>query len=269
MEKKPFSQLAESRKMPQEEWQGEFRPAGRRTGAVDPARAKIQPGHGLRLARTKVREILPFFADISLSGEILDVGSGCGAVSAGFLEHFPGLRATLMDLPEVLGYARELLREKGFHERFEYCPANILEHWPVKEKRFDLIILSNIVHAYSEVEISELLDRAAACLKKDGFLLIHDFFFEHYPEKAFLFDLNMFVNTFNGRVYPAKWLKEQLTRRKLYVTELLPLASDTALVIAGKSPESLQNLCLDLKSRSRGSTITFPPSGLRPSGAAP
>lgn len=201
------------------------------------------------VARTKVKEILPLFADILLAGEILDVGSGSGAVSAGFLEHFPELRATLMDLPEVLAYARELLQEKRYHDRFDYCPANILEPWPVQEERFNLIILSNIVHAYSEKEISELLDRAAACLKKDGFLLIHDFFFEHCPEKAFLFDLNMFVNTYNGKVYSASRLEEQLTNRQLYLTELLPLVSDTAVLIAGKSPESLQNLCLDLRSR--------------------
>jgi len=232
----------------------------RKGGRVNFARRQEEPERLIRrvrkysramecVAKAKVREILPFFRDVFLSGEILDVGSGSGAVSAGFLEYFPGLRATLMDLPEVLDHAGELQWEKGVRDRFEYCPANILEPWPVREKRFDLVILSNIVHVYSETEIAELLDRAAACLKKDGFLLIHDFFFEHYPEKAALFDLNMFVNTFNGRVYPAKWLEEQLAWRKLYVTELLPLASDTALVIAGKSPESLQNLRLDLKPR--------------------
>lgn len=232
----------------------------REGGRVDFARQDEEPEGLIRrmrkysramdcVAQTKVQEILPFFADITLLGEILDVGSGTGAVSAGFLEYFPGLRATLMDLPEVLDYAGELLQEKGYHNRCNFCPANILEPWPLPEAQFDLVILSNIVHAYAEAEIAELLDRAAACLKHDGFLLIHDFFFEHYPEKAALFDLNMFVNTFNGRVYPAKWLKEQLILRKLYITELLPLVSDTALVLAGKSPESLQNLCLDPRSR--------------------
>ncbi|GBF35098.1 hypothetical protein DCCM_4221 [Desulfocucumis palustris] len=201
------------------------------------------------VAGTKIKEILPFFTGVVLSGAVLDVGSGTGAVSAGFLEHFPGLRATLLDLPEVLDYAAELLREKEYHDRFDYCPANILEPWPVKEERFDLVILSNIVHAYSEREILQLLDRAAECLQRDGFLLLHDFFFEHCPEKAALFDLNMFVNTFNGRVYPAKWLQGQLVSRGLYVTELLPLESDTALLIAAKRPERLQSLCLEQKSR--------------------
>ncbi|MCL6477680.1 MAG: methyltransferase domain-containing protein [Peptococcaceae bacterium] len=201
------------------------------------------------VAKTKVKEMLPFFTGVSLSGEILDVGSGTGAVSAGFLERFPETRATLMDLPEVLDYARELLRESKHYHRFGYRPANILEPWPVPEESFGLVILSNIVHAYAEKETAELLDRAAACLRKDGFLLIHDFFFEHCPEKAALFDLNMFVNTFNGRVYQAEWLKDQLTRLKLCTTDLLPLSSGTALLIAGKNPKSLQNLCLDVKTR--------------------
>ncbi|MHB1043541.1 MAG: DUF2284 domain-containing protein, partial [Eubacteriales bacterium] len=201
------------------------------------------------VARTKVKEILPFFSGIVPAGEILDVGSGSGAVSVGFLERFPETVATLMDLSAVIDYAREMLKEKGCGDRVNYCPANILEPWPVKEDSFALVILSNIVHAYSEAEISALLDRAAACLKKDGYLLVHDFFFEHCPEKASLFDLNMFINTFNGKVYPSGWLIEQLNRRGLFTTELLPLGSDTALVIAGKSPESLQNLCLDRKSQ--------------------
>ncbi|MFZ5642862.1 MAG: DUF2284 domain-containing protein [Bacillota bacterium] len=232
----------------------------RKGGRVDFGQPDEDPEHLTRrvrkysramdcVARTKVKEILPFFAGVLLSGEVLDVGSGTGAISAGFLERFPKLRATLIDLPEVIDYARELLQEKEYNSRISFCPANILEPWPVSEGRFDLIILSNIVHAYSEMEISELLDRAAKSLKKDGFLLIHDFFFEHFPEKAALFDLNMFVNTFNGRVYPAKQIREQLILRELYTTELLPLESDTALIIAGKSPEILQKLCPDARAR--------------------
>ncbi|MHB1044239.1 MAG: class I SAM-dependent methyltransferase, partial [Eubacteriales bacterium] len=78
------------------------------------------------VARTKVKEILPFFAGVSLLGEILDVGSGSGAVSVGFLERFPETVATLMDLSAVIDYAREMLKEKGCGDRVNYCPANIL-----------------------------------------------------------------------------------------------------------------------------------------------
>ncbi|MFZ3101701.1 MAG: methyltransferase dimerization domain-containing protein [Desulfitobacteriaceae bacterium] len=196
------------------------------------------------VAKSKVTEILPFLDNLSLTGDILDVGSGPGTISVGLLEHFPDARATLMDLPEVLDYARELLEKNELGGRFDYQPANILEPWELKKAHFDLIILSNIVHAYSEVENVDVLDRAVACLKPGGLILIHDFFLGHCQEKAALFDLNMFVNTFNGKVYGAEWVREQLEQRKLYVTELLPLGTDTALIFAAKAAESLQNLCL-------------------------
>jgi predicted metal-binding protein/2-polyprenyl-3-methyl-5-hydroxy-6-metoxy-1,4-benzoquinol methylase len=201
------------------------------------------------VAASKAKEILPILTNLSLTGEILDVGSGPGTISAGLLAHFPAARATLMDIPEVLDYARELLEKSELSGRLDYYPANILLPWQLEKDHFDLIILSNIVHAYSEGEIIVLLAKAVACLKPGGLMLIHDFFLEHCREKAALFDLNMFVNTFNGKVFTAKWVQEQLELLNLSVSELLPLASDTALIFAAKEAQSLQNLCLDRNSR--------------------
>jgi len=196
-----------------------------------------------RVARTKVREILPFFEGLSMEGEILDVGAGSGAIASGFLKYFPSMRATLMDLPEVLDYAQELMRENGCRERVTYCQANILEPWPVDNDQFDLIILSNIIHVYSENEISTILDRSSECLNPEGLLIIHDFFLEHYPEKASLFDLNMFINTYNGKVFSQEWVREELACRKLYRTRLIPLATDTAVIFAAKNKKKLKRLC--------------------------
>lgn len=201
------------------------------------------------IAKTKVAEILPFFEGLELKGELLDVGTGSGAVAVGFLESFPALSATLMDLQEVLNYTRELMDKKGLGKRVSYIPANILEPWSVAEEGFDLVILSNIIHAYSEEEIPLILDRAANCLKPGGFLVIHDFFPEHYSAKAALLDLNMFINTYNGRIFPGSWVREQLAMSKLYTTELMPLATDTALIFAVKEEKNLGSLRLDDKNR--------------------
>ncbi|HWJ03713.1 MAG TPA: methyltransferase, partial [Verrucomicrobiae bacterium] len=183
------------------------------------------------VAKTKVREMVQFFEGISLRGKILDVGAGSGAVSAGFLESYPDMTAALVDLPEVLNCTREMLNEH-LVERVTFCPANILETWPVDTADFELIILSNIIHAYSEKEISCILKKASDCLKPGGFILIHDFFLEHYPSKAALFDLNMFVNTYNGKVFSHQWVLKQLFNLNLNTTELIPLKTDTALIIA-------------------------------------
>lgn len=201
------------------------------------------------VAKTKVEEILPIFQDIPLEGQALDVGAGSGAVSAGFLERFPSMKATLMDLPPVLDYARELMGDRGLEGRVTFCPADILKPWPVDKDRFDLVILSNIVHAYSEIEVPQILARASECLKPGGFMIIHDFFREHCPEKAALFDLNMFINTYNGKVFAGEWIGERLKSLGLYTTELIPLGTDTAVIIASGNEKKLENLGLDSKSR--------------------
>lgn len=195
------------------------------------------------VARVKTRDIVPLFSDIS--GNILDVGAGSGAVSAGFLNRFPAARATLIDLPSVLDYAARLLGESQPGDRITFCPANILEPWPVSKGSFDLVVLSNVLHAYARTEAVHLLDEARRCLSCGGLLLIHDFFQEHCPEKAAAFDLNMLLNTYNGKVFSAKWVRGQLESMNLHVTNLVPLDSDTGLIVAAREVESLAKLCID------------------------
>jgi predicted metal-binding protein len=206
------------------------------------------------VAKTKAEEILPLFG--SLSGHILDVGAGSGAVSAGFLHRFPGTRATLMDLPAVLQFSAGLPAARSLGDRAGFCAANLLQPWPVSKGAFDLVILSNVLHAYAQDEAVHLLDQGLECLNSEGLLLIHDFFLEHRSEKASLFDLNMLLNTFNGKVFAAKWVREQLASRGLHATDLIPLRSDTGVLIAARDAAQLNELLLDpvslLAARIRG-----------------
>jgi len=196
------------------------------------------------IAKIKAREIVTFFAAHSVKGKILDVGAGSGAVAAAFLEHFPLTHAVVIDLPEIIDQTRELLSDRRLDSRLQYCPANILEPWPVKKESFDLVILSNIVHAYSEKELPHILLSAVDCLGNHGILLIHDFFLEHCPEKAALSDLNMFINTFNGRVFSGKYVKGQLFHLGFFCTDMVPLKTDTAILFASKDRAAIESLHL-------------------------
>jgi predicted metal-binding protein len=197
------------------------------------------------IAKMKADEIVKFFEAGSLKGEILDVGAGSGAVAAAFLEHFPDTRGVFMDLPDVLDQTRGFLSSRLPDDRLEFWAANILEPWPVKKQNFGLVILSNVLHAYSEEELPHILQSAAGCLADWGILLIHDFFWEHCPEKAALTDLNMFINTFNGRVFSGKYVQEQLRNLELCCTGLVTLNTDTAVLFASHENAALGSLHLD------------------------
>ncbi|HAM50117.1 MAG TPA: metal-binding protein [Nitrospiraceae bacterium] len=197
------------------------------------------------IAKIKSKEILGFFEGQPLKGEILDVGAGSGAIAAAFLEHFPLTKAVLLDLPDILDYTREILVDKSLDGRMRYCPGNVLEPWPVRKGTFDLVILSNIVHAYSEKELPHILMSASDCLRKKGIVVIHDFFLEHSPEKAALSDLNMFLNTFNGRIFSGKLVQDELCRLGLSCTDLIALKTDTAVLFASKDKRALGALHIE------------------------
>jgi predicted metal-binding protein len=195
----------------------------------------------------KAEEIVPFFEGLSLEGEMLDVGAGSGRIALAFLDRFPSLKAVLADIPEVLVHTREFAAGKNLGDRVEFRPVNILEPWPFAKGRFSLATLSNVLHAYSAKELPHMLAEAASCLKPDGVLVIHDSFFEHCPERAALCDLNMLVNTYNGRVFSSALIKEELTKLGLSSTDLIPLKGDTALIAASGEPRVLDSLRLDAK----------------------
>ncbi len=208
------------------------------------------------IAKAKAPELISFFVDRPVTGEILDVGAGSGAIAAAFLDRFPQTSAVFLDLEEVLDCTRELLSHRGVDKRTRYCPANILDPWPVNKQSFDLVILSNIIHAYSEQELPLILRSAAACLAEGGLLLVHDFFLEHCSEKAALSDLNMLINTHNGSVFPGKLVQKQLRSLGLFCTDLVPLKTDTAVLFGAHEESGLASLRLDatdlLVSRIRG-----------------
>lgn len=220
------------------------------------------------IARSKAREIVPLFSPALAGGELLDVGAGSGALAAGFLEDVPALRATLMDIPDVLEHAAALMRERGLEGRTTFLPANILEPWPLDARRFDLVILSNIIHAYSEEELPHILEQAARSLKDEGILVIHDFFLEHFPGKAALSDLNMFINTYNGKVFSLRTVQEELRSRSLALLDPVRLPSDTALLIAAKSEAALSPLAVDKEARLVSKLHALGFSKVRPVAAA-
>ncbi|MEN8614558.1 DUF2284 domain-containing protein [Dehalogenimonas sp. THU2] len=195
------------------------------------------------VVKNKIEQILPIFSGLKTPRSILDVGSGLGAFSIGFLKQFEGATATLLDMCQVLEYASETHAGQPYSGRIEYRPTNVLEPWDLPEK-YDIVILSNIVHAFAETEIEHVLSETIDHLSDDGLLIVHDFFLEHNPEKAALSDLNMLINTYNGKVYSGDWVRRQLEKRGLTSTELIPLKSDTAILVAAKKPDKLTGLCL-------------------------
>lgn len=194
------------------------------------------------IARCKADEIVNLCPDLKQKQRILDLGSGLGAISRGFLKVQEKATAVFCDMTEVLDLCKEELSE-DICERIHFCSLNILEPWDsLAGETFDLVVMSNILHAFDAADNRKLLGKVAEHLSDEGVVLIHDFYYDHVPKKAALTDLNMLINTYNGRVYSFRETKDLLCENGILYTKEIPLASDTALILGAKNCRALERV---------------------------
>jgi predicted metal-binding protein/ubiquinone/menaquinone biosynthesis C-methylase UbiE len=198
-----------------------------------------------RIKAESVLQNLPLLTK-SRPRNLLDIGGGAGAWCRALLGKWPEARALLLDLPETLVAAKKLYPETSSWERIETIAGNGLT-LSVGSQRFDLVILSNILHAYGRAEAAQLLRQAAEVVAPGGQILIHDYLADGHrssPLKGRLYDLHMLLNTYNGRIYSLQELQEMLAAAGIENSRLFHLETDTSILLASKDGSSL-HMALD------------------------
>ncbi len=139
-------------------------------GRRDEARTFTVAQHtgSLQVAR-RLAERLPL-AD---ARTLLDVGAGSGAFAIAFCERHPGLRASLLDFPQVLDVARSYRDAAGLTERIALVPGDVTHaRWPGQQ---DVVLMSYLVSALTAAEVDAALAAAHRSLRPGGLLVVHDF----------------------------------------------------------------------------------------------
>ncbi len=145
-----------------------------------------------------------------------------------------GLSAVLFELPDTIWAARKLYPDPTAWEGIETVAGSVLEPC-IGGEGFDLILLSNIIHAYSPAEATGIVKNFAALLAPGGTVVVHDYLGDLHgadPVKGALYDLHMLINTYNGRVYKHEEMLELLNEAGLGNVRFFHLQSDTSLFLA-------------------------------------
>jgi predicted metal-binding protein len=150
----------------------------------------------------------------------------------------------LLDLPDTIWAARKLYPDPKAWEGIETIAGTVLSPC-VGGNHFDLILLSNIIHAYGPLEAADILKHFAACLAPGGTIVVHDYIADLHdvdPIKGTLYDLHMLINTYNGRVYKLEEMLSLLNGAGLGNVRFFHLQSDTSIFIAkpGRPGENRQ-----------------------------
>jgi hypothetical protein len=111
---------------------------------------------------------------VDLTGRraLVDVGGGPGTYTIALCQRNPGLRGTILDLPETVAIAREVIARFGMEERIDAVEGN----WDESEfgEQVDAVLMSNILHGpHSNAEMK--LEKARRALVDGGMLVVQDF----------------------------------------------------------------------------------------------
>jgi|AGTN01.2.fsa_nt_gi Predicted O-methyltransferase len=112
-------------------------------------------------------------AAVDLSGRqrLLDIGGGHGLYSIFFTKKYPGLKATIVELPDVAAVARDYVRRCDAEGSVNIVEADYHDFRP--ECLYDVVFISNV--AASAKELGILLDIASGCLKREGMLVLRNY----------------------------------------------------------------------------------------------
>jgi predicted O-methyltransferase YrrM len=150
--------------------------------------------------------------DLSGRRRLLDVGGGPGTCSALFARAHPELRATVLDLPQVVALAGEILASMGATGRVETLAGDY--HTTAFPGANDAVLISGVFHRESEESCRNLIARAREALVPGGLLAVADVFTDEggaSPVFATLFGLNMLLSAPDGGVHSdadvAEWMR--------------------------------------------------------------
>ncbi len=166
--------------------------------------------HNLTVLRTKGLIKALGLKDVK---SMLDLGGGPGTNAIAMAKK--GVKACIFDLPETIKIARRVARREGV-KNISFISGDF--HVNSIGSGYDLILVSQILHAFSAEENMALLRKCRAAVNPGGRVVVQEFPINDAltaPPHSALFSVNMLVGTEKGRCYSPKEIKRWFAKAEL------------------------------------------------------
>lgn len=146
--------------------------------------------------------------DLSGCRKMLDVSGGPGSYARAFVNATPGLTAEILDIPEVTAIAAEFIERDGLGDRISVRGGDFLNDDYGEGN--DVVLLSGVLHGFSEKHINRLLKKSFRSLESGGRIIVQEMTVDAPSASASLFaslfSLNMMIGASHSAEAIALWL---------------------------------------------------------------
>jgi hypothetical protein len=166
-------------------------------------------------------------------GTVADLGGGRGILLAAILAAHSGLRGILLDLPQALDGAADVLRAAGTADRCQLVPGDFFAAVPGGA---DAYLLKSVIHDWDDERAAAILANVRAVISPAAALLLVEPVMRDRPSQQDLFsvsysDLNMLVCT-SGRERTAAEFRDLLAAAGFAVQQITPCPPTGYSIIA-------------------------------------
>ena len=140
--------------------------------------------------------------DLRGKTRLLDLGGGPGTYAVHFCLNNPQLTADVYDLPSTRPFAKKIIARYKLTDRVHFVEGDFMRENVTG--RYDVVWISQILHAMGDDSSAELLEKAARVLTPGGLMLVQEFILHDTrdgPVHPALFGCNMLVGTEDGKAY--------------------------------------------------------------------
>lgn len=158
---------------------------------------------------------------------VLDMACGHGLYGFTLARHQPQARVWSLDWPSVLPVTRRHAERLGVADRMLTIPGDMFTV-PLGGP-YDVVMITNVLHHFSEERAAELIRRAAEVTAPDGRIVLVGFTLGDQPPaldpEPHLFSILMLIWTFEGEVHTTAGYRRMLAAGGFGHAEVLPVAS--------------------------------------------
>ncbi|WP_181300403.1 class I SAM-dependent methyltransferase [Staphylococcus pasteuri] len=165
------------------------------------------------------------------NGLLLDLGCGSAIYSKVIIDKIEDMKSVCVDQKNVIEKVN--IEKEKLKEKIIFVDGDFLS-MDYEEERYDIVLLSNIVHGYNMDTNKDLIQRCYNALKPGGVLLINDFFSKKGNDLfASLFNIHSFLIG-DGQMFSLNEIMRELNLLGMQNNKIKELSGPFTLIYAFK-----------------------------------